>query len=319
MDRVWLDADRAVCCGRGWCVHCRPPPCADCVVFGESTPAEYTCCEAKCDLKALCAEHVAAHKRWGHAVSVLVPDDDAGGAPTPDALRGVTHCTVPDHAGAEGVLTHVCKSCGGLLCRACSDEHLDKGHDVCTMQAAAVDATATITEGLPVLREGLAHLVSLAAAHREQLEVLASRRAVAVEALEAATTRLHAVVDAKSAVLLADIQAAYDAKVAALQVGLTTARSAAAELATVAATAEAGVGAFASPVMRVHVAASVVASLDLAQRRGGVVADVATLGFEGLPEEELDAAVKLGRVVTGTEAAAGGPSPAQVYGVNMYD
>jgi hypothetical protein len=50
-----------------------------------------------------------------------------------------------------------------------------------------------------------------------------------------------------------------------------------------------------------------------------VVADVATLGFEGLPEEELDAAVKLGRVVTGTEAAAGGPSPAQVYGVNMYD
>jgi hypothetical protein len=296
------------------CVHCRPHPCADCHVFGESTPAEYTCCEAKCDLKALCDAHIIAHKRWGHAVSVLVPDD-ATGAPTPDALRGVTHCAVPEHAGAEGVLTHVCKPCGGaLVCRACINGHLGGGHDLCSMESAAEEATAKAAAGLPVLREGLAHQVSLAAAYRQQLEVLASRRVVAVEALEAVTARLCAAVDAQYAALLAEIQAAYDAKVAAVLAGLAVARSAAAELATVAATAEAGLGASASAVMRVHVADSVDASLDMAQRRDGVDADVTTLGFQGLSEEELGAAVKLGRVVTGTEAAVGGRSQDEVCG-----
>jgi hypothetical protein len=177
---------------------------------------------------------------------------------------------------------------------------------------AAEEATTKAVAGLPVLREGLAHQVSLAAAYREQLEVLASRRAVAVEALAAATARVHAVVDAKSAALLAEIQAAYDAKVAAVQVGLATARAAAAELVTVAAAAEAGIGASASTVMRVHVAASVAASVDLAQRRDGVDADAVTLGFEGVSEEELNTAVRLGRVVTCTEAAVGGPSAGQV-------
>jgi hypothetical protein len=276
--------------------------------------AEYTCCEAKCDLKALCDAHIIAHKRWGHTVSVLVADDGAAGAPTPDALRGVTHCAVAEHGGAEGVLTLMCKSCGGtLMCRACGDEHLDKGHDVCTMPAVAAEAATAITAGLPVLREGLAYQVSLAAAYREQLEVLASRRAVAVEALEAATARMHAAVDAKLAALLADIQAAYDAKVAAVRVGLASARSAAAELATVAATAEAGLGLAANAVMRVHVASSVAASLELAQSRDGLDDDLATLGFEGLSEEELVTAVKLGRVVAAkTLTAVVPPSPGQV-------
>jgi hypothetical protein len=180
------------------------------------------------------------------------------------------------------------------------------------MDVAAEAACAKIAAGLPVLREGLAHQVLLAAAYRQQLEVLASHHAVAVEALSAATTRMHAVVDAKHAALLADIQAAYDAKVVAVQVGLAAARSAAAELATVAATAEASIGPSASAVMRVHVAVSVAASVDLAQRRDGVDADVAMLGFEGVSEEELNATVRLGRVVTCTEAAVGGPSAGQV-------
>ncbi len=308
------DGDRV--CLSEWCTRvgvCRPPPCGDCARDGESTPAEYTCCEAKCDLKALCDAHIIAHKRWGHSVSVLVPDDDAAGAPTPDVLRGVTHCAVPDHAGAEGVLTHVCKPCGGaLVCRVCIDGHLGGGHDLCRMDVAAEVASASIAAGLPVLREGLAHQVSLAASYREQLEVLASRRGVAVEALGAATARLHAAVDAKHAAMLGDIQAAYDTKVAAVQVGLAAARAAAAELATVAATAEAGVEVAASAVMRVHVAVSVAASLELAQCRAGLDADVVTLGFEGLTEEEVGAGVRLGRVVTGTEAAAGGPSASQV-------
>jgi hypothetical protein len=193
----------------------------------------------------------------------------------------VTHCALAEHGGAEGVLTHVCKPCdGALVCRACIDSHLRQGHAVLPLNVAAEVATAKAAAGLPVLRAGLAHQVSLAAAYRQQLEVLASRRAVVVEALDAATARLHAVVDAKRGALLADIQAAYDAKVAAVQVGVAAARSAAAELATVTATAEAGVEATASAVMRVpvHVAASVAASLELAQRRDGVDADVATRG-----------------------------------------
>jgi hypothetical protein len=111
-------------------------------------------------------------------------------------------------------------------------------------------------------------------------------------------------------VLLADIQAAYDAKVAAVQVGVAVARAAAAELATVAATAEAGLGVAASPVMCVHVAASVAASLHLAQRRGGVDPDVSTLCFEGACEEEVEA-VRLGRIVTDSGKAA---SAVQVSG-----
>jgi hypothetical protein len=88
------------------------------------------------------------------------------------------------------------------------------------------------------------------------------------------------------------------------------ARAAAAELATVAATAEAGLGVAASPVMRVHVAASVAASLHLAQRRHGVNPDVSTLRFEGACEEEVEA-VRLGRIVTDSGKAA---SAAQVSG-----
>jgi hypothetical protein len=196
------------------------------------------------------------------------------------------------------------------MCRACGDEHLRQEHKVAPIDVAAAEAATAITAGLPVLREGLAHQVSLAAAHREQLEVLASRRAVAVEALEAATARLHAAVDAKRAVLLADIQAAYDAKVAAVHAGVAVARAAAAELATVAATAEAGLAETANATMRVHVAGSVRASLDLARRRDEMGADVATLGFEGACEEEV-AAVRLGRIVTDSGKAA---SAAQVSG-----
>jgi hypothetical protein len=55
------------------CVPCRPP-CADCLRDGERVPAEYSCMDAKCDLKALCDGHTTPHKRWGHAVSVLVAE-----------------------------------------------------------------------------------------------------------------------------------------------------------------------------------------------------------------------------------------------------
>jgi hypothetical protein len=73
-------------------------------------------------------------------------------------------------------------------------------------------------------------------------------------------------------------------------------------------TAEAGLGATASAVMRVHAAGSVKTSLAAARRRVGVDGDVTTLGFEGLSEEDVCATVRLGRVVTGTA------SPIQVCG-----
>jgi hypothetical protein len=182
------------------------------------------------------------------------------------------------------------------------------------MEAAAAEATAKVAAGLAVLREGQAHQVSLVAAYRQQLETLASHRGVAVEALGAATARLHAAVDAKHAALLAEVQAAYNTKVAGIEVGLAAARAAAGELATVASAAEAGLGAAASAVMRVHVAGSVAASMGVARNRCGVDAALTTLGFEGLSEEEVGAAVRLGRVVTGSESGAPTASACQVGG-----
>jgi hypothetical protein len=121
-------------------------------------------------------------------------------------------------------------------------------------------------------------------------------------------------VDAKHAALLAEVQAAYNTKVAGIEVGLAAARAAASELATVASAAEAGLGAAASAVMRVHVAGSVATSLGVARDRCGVDAASTTLGFEGLSEEEVGAAVRLGRVVTGSESGAPTASACRVRG-----
>ena len=215
----------------------RRQQCTDCRVFGEESPAAYTCTEAKCGLKALCGAHVTAHRQWGHTVSALVPEDDA--APAPDALLGVTHCVKPEHSGPEGALTHVCRQCGaGLVCRSCSDDHLGTGHDLCTVEAAAAKATADISAALPVLREGLARRLGVLAQRRAQLDTLASRRAVAIEALGVATARLHAAVDARQAALLAEIEVAYGRQVAAVEGGVAADRGCVAELATVVATAE---------------------------------------------------------------------------------
>jgi hypothetical protein len=251
-----LDADRTVCCAWVVYVHCRPPPCADCARDGESTPAEYTCCQDKCDLKALCGAHVTAHRQWGHTVSVLVPDDTTG-APTPDTLRGVTHCALTEHAGAEGVLTHVCKPCdGALVCRACINGHLGGGHGLCSMESAADEATAKAAAGLPVLREGLAHQVSMP---------WWQPRLGCMPQWTPSTRRCWQTSSLRTMARWWRCRWAW----------------------TVAVTAEAGFGATTSPVMRTHVGASVAASMGLAQCRDGVNADVATLGFEGLSEEEL--------------------------------
>ena len=76
---------------------------------------------------------------------------------------------------------------------------------------------------------------------------------------------------------------------------------------------EAGGGGSAKAGVAGNVAAVVGGWGGLGRRRDGMDADVTTLGFEAVCEEELDGVVKLGRVVGGTKAAAGGPSQGQVW------
>ncbi len=78
-------------------------------------------------MRPLCDGHASVHKRWKHVVAVLTHEL----GPTPDAMLGATHCTKPEHAGADGVLTQLCRKCDLLLCRICSlDDHVAVGHPV---------------------------------------------------------------------------------------------------------------------------------------------------------------------------------------------
>jgi hypothetical protein len=101
-------------------------------------------------------------------------------------------------------------------------------------------------------------------------------------------------VDAQQAAALVELDAAYDAKVAALESALKAARCIAGELATVAAAAEAVRGTTCSPTTLVHVAQSVATTLPLASTRPSVDVDV-TLCFHGKVEVHAGA---MGRLVT---------------------
>lgn len=259
-----------------------PQLCVDCDSYGERTGAEYCCSEAKCAGKPLCGVHVMAHRLWGHTVTVLVLGKDA--TPSSSSLLGVTHCSRPEHAGVEGVLSLRCRPCGSLLCRACGDEHLREGHVVVPMDIAATEGGVAIVDALPKLHQGAAFYMDQASRSRELLESLSASRAGAIEALQAATTRLHAEVDASHATKLADIEVAYNAKVVAVERAAAVARAGAAELVTIAAAAEATLAPGATALMRVHVERSVAASMPLALSRVGVSVDVG-LGGEGAPSD----------------------------------
>ena len=265
--------------------------------------------DPKCDLRPLCDSHVGSHKRWGHVVSVLVGEGDNDGAPAPSTLLGVTHCPKPEHAGAEGCLTLVCKQCEVLLCQSCIGDHGNAGHTVSTVDVVGKEKAYAISAALPELRQGVAHQVAQAAQARSLLETLALNRSVALEALAAATARLHADVDARQAVMVREIDAAYDAKVAGLQRELSAARAGAAELATMVATAEAALAACTASVtdsvMCVHVGRSVEASLEVARCRKAVDSDWCSLAFEAEGvEEDADGVVSLGRLRTSSTAPA---------------
>ena len=278
----------------------------ECTAAGFAIPAEYTCVDAGCDLRALCAAHVVLHRQWGHGVTVLVATggaEDDYDVPGPDTLLGVTHCPKPEHSGAEGLLTHQCRPCKSLLCRQCADEHLGKDHTVWPLGRAAEEAHAAIDAAQPVLQAGLAHQVALSAQLRQQLATLAVNRESAVAALAASTARLHAQVDAQQAAVLAELDAAYNGKVAALESALKAARCSAGELVTVAAAVEAARGAGCSPTTRVHVAQSVAATLPLASAQPSVDVDV-TLSFHGGVDLPAGA---VGRLLTGDGVSKDGP------------
>jgi hypothetical protein len=256
--------------------------------------------ETKCDLRPLCDGHTVPHKRWGHVVSVLVGDGGSDRAPAPSTLLGMTHCPKPEHAGAEGCLTLVCMQCEVLLCRSCGDEHLNAGHTVNTVDVVAKEQARGISATLPELRQGVAHQVAQAAQARSLLETLALNRSIALEALAAATARMHAAVDAGQAAMVREIDAAYDAQVAGLQRELSASRAGVAELATMVATALAAcTTSVTCSVMRVHAGRSVEASLALARCRKTVDSDWCSLAFEAAcVEEGGDGVVSLGRLRT---------------------
>ena len=181
-----------------------------------------------------------------------------------------------------------------LLCRLCADDHLAKDHTVWPLGRAAVEARTVIEAALPALQAGLTHQTALGTQLRQALATLATNRESAVAALAANTARIHAQVNALQALGLAQLSAAYDAKVAALESALKAARCSAGELATVAAAAEAAREPTCSPTTRAHVAQSVARTLPLADARPSVDVDV-TLFFQG--DSEVHAGT-VGRLVT---------------------
>jgi hypothetical protein len=178
-----------------------------------------------------------------------------------------------------------------------------------TVDVVGKEKACAISAALPELRQGVAYQVAQAAQARSLLETLALNRSVALEALAAATARLHADVDARQAAMVREIDAAYDAKVAGLQRELSAARAGAAELSTIVATAEAALAACTTSttgsVMCVHVGRSVEASLALARCRKVVDSDWCSLVFEAAcVEGGADGVVTLGRLRTSLTAPA---------------
>jgi hypothetical protein len=115
------------------------------------------------------------------------------------------------------VLSLHCTQCSVLVCRACVDGHLASGHRVVPMEVASREAVGTIGAGLPELWDGLIQQLAQSSQARSALETLKVNRLAALEALASATARLHAEMDARHAVLVADIDAAYAEKVAGWQ------------------------------------------------------------------------------------------------------
>ncbi len=239
------------------------PPCGDCAAAGHTVPAEYTCMEDACNLQSLCNGHSVVHKGWGHVVGMLV-NDVASHLPPPDSLLGVTHCKRPEHAGMDGVFTHVCTPCDAVLCRKCVDDHLGVGHKVFKMDAAGVHFADYLRSCLVALESGAeAHFAKRVQIERTARDLVLMKHDVVglmkivKDALQAAV--LHQYEDA--------VRAAEDtfcAKAATLAKASDVVCAKASELQTVASAVRAVLdGAHDHPISVVHMAKTAAASLAL--------------------------------------------------------
>jgi hypothetical protein len=231
--------------------------CAECLDAGHDTPGDYTCMDVACDLKTLCDAHSLLHKRWGHGVVAA----SAAAAVAPAMHLDISHCPNPEHAGAEGLLTLYCKPCSAMVCRLCADGHLDQGHAVTTVVKAAAGATDQLRAALPVLEAGIQRFTRFYGELHDVKAVLDTNRVAALEHLAADAARLHQQVDAAHAAAVCEVDKLFDAKVYGLAVRTTASRGVLAELTTMAKVAHVALAEAASPVVAVHAASSVAATL----------------------------------------------------------
>lgn len=135
--------------------------CVDCASAGFHIVAKHTCTDVMCDLKPLCPGHAMTHEQWGHVIVAHVfPDEEHGAGGTkaeelalgPDVHVGITQCPEQHHKHCVGgELVNYCSHCCVLVCRACMDLHLDKGHTVQSMAKATDVATGFLHRALPGL------------------------------------------------------------------------------------------------------------------------------------------------------------------------
>jgi hypothetical protein len=243
--------------------------CVDCARDGESEPATWECHEAKCDLKALCDAHIIAHRKRGHPVGVLTVE----GGPPSDAMLGATHCPKPEHAGADGALTHYCGSCKLLVCMRCGmDDHVRIRHSVEPVDAAAVAAAPGTKASLDAAATAHTRLCSSTAQLRSAILELQVNLASAEAAVETNFNRVLAQLNAARHSLLAEVRDAYTSKLASLTASLTLARGAVGELATVCRVGKIA-AASSSPVLQLHAAHTVAASKGAVELASPVVQD----------------------------------------------
>lgn len=262
--------------------------CAECADAAHESTARYLCTDSACELKPLCIPHAMAHQQWGHGMVLCRLD-----------AVGVTHCAKAEHAGAAGLLTHVCDTCSVVLCGMCLDWHIDKHHDVSTMAKAAVASERCLEDAQPVLVLGLEYLTGtwdeLAAAEKQ----LHANRDSTIADATACAVRLHEQVDAQLAEVLRIVEKLYEEKRAEVATLTKSMRSMIGQVHTASKLCDIALSARGEHVLLLHAADTVRRTLRLANERKGLSVDT-TLSFE----KGLDLAVECRGQVHGTDPAA---------------
>ncbi len=228
--------------------------CAECAALGFDFVAKYTCMDDGCALKALCSGHAMAHKQWGHGITVDNGEESAA------VFFGISHCPKPEHAGAEGELTHHCRQCAALVCRSCADEHLDLKHDLFSMAKAASHASEGLRVAMPTLSEGLEFQRGERTSLARVKAALESNLHSALGELVEAAEHMHAQVEAMHAIMVRQVQDLYAEKVADIGRCERSAHSAIADMETVTKVVETALASLPEDPLRVLAAETVAIS-----------------------------------------------------------